>query len=144
MSLKLRKIKGYLEIHGKQCTEELNKKLGTQLSYEFDWGCIPDNIPEWNWSEPDLKRCFYNSYFLPIEQCLEQLFGDPLYKEAINEQVKVVRVVPRDGTFLEAKFADGVLSLSQSLSVTQGQDGGGPYLERSVKIISHTIESQLS
>ena len=78
MSLKLRKIKGYLEIHGKQCTEELNKKLGTQLSYEFDWGCIPDNIPEWNWSEPDLKRCFYNSYFLPIEQCLEQLFGDPL------------------------------------------------------------------
>ena len=141
MSLKRRKIQKVLEAHSGVCAENLNTKLGTTFVYDIDWACMPEDIADWNWEHDALQVLFYNAYYRPVEDGLQQLFADDMYKEAILEQVKGVKIVPGRKMIADFDFEDGFVLIKHTMCVNHGGSEGGKDF---VPGFVDTIENKLS
>ena len=142
MSLKQRKILSVLKSHSEECEQNLNEKLGTSFSYDIDWSVVPDDAAGWNWENDDLKVLFYNSFYLPFERGLSELFSDEFYKEEIMKQVKTIRLAPGRSMLADYEFSDGVMTSKHTMSVNQGGDGGS-MMSSFVKNLKDTVENSL-
>jgi hypothetical protein len=144
MSLSHRKIKKGLAAHSQSCVATLNDKLGTSFSYEFDWSCLPESMAGWNWEQEDLNQLLYNSYYLPIEVGLRDLFADDEDdKKAILEQIKGFSVTP-GGSIASFEFADETLTIKHTLGVNQSKGERSMFFKDVLKALKNTIENSLS
>lgn len=115
MSLKTRKIATYLKPHAEQCLAELNQKLETNFALDIDWSIVTEADANSGWTEEEIKRSFYTTFFRPVERALESVWDDEVYREAIQEQVQTIKISPRTGMFLEIVCADATLHLNKIL-----------------------------
>ena len=143
MGLKARVIRTKLEAHAKTCADALNRKLGTQFAYEFDWACLPDNVDGWGWDDRDYETCLQTSYFKPVEDTFEKLFKEPAYREAITAQLKRIKVAPGRQTAVDFAVEGDALVVKNTLGPNQ-LNGPQMYLSAAGSSLERVIDAQLS
>ena len=132
-----------IEEYHDQLVSDFNGKLGTQFSFEVDWGVIPEDVDGWNWEDDNLKKCYYNSYFLPLETKLGELFEDSMYKDEINKQVQTISFVPGREMVADFDFENGTFFVKHKMCVNQ-LNPEGMFLDAALRGIGDTIDSKLS
>lgn len=142
MGLKARKIQTDLEVFASQCETNLNKLLGTQFTFEYNWNCLPKDIDGWNWETEDLNTCFYNSYFKPVETAFSEMFKDKMYKDAILKQIKTIQIEPGRSTAADYDYAAPKLIIKNTLCANQ-KSSIADFLKGSIRQIEETINSKL-
>ena len=144
MGLKARKIKTMIEEYADQCLNDLNSKLGTTFQLNIDWNCLPENIDGWNWQDDELKTCFYNSYFYPVETAFQEMFKDKMYKEAISEQVKTLKI--QGGEYsIGCDVIDGAFVYKHIMSVNQRELRLNEHFNRTaINKVTSAIDTKLN
>lgn len=145
MSLRTRKIASYLKPLASDCATKLNSKFESEFDVQIDWSIVTERDADSGWTEEEIKRSFYTTYFRPLEQALDSVWGDELYREAITEQISTIKLCPDGGRgmFLDISYEDGALLLTKDLH--SGRDPENEYMGTLAKQgILDTIEKSLS
>lgn len=145
MGLRTRKIRKVLAEQAETCQSELNGKLGTNFQFEIDWQVVPDDVDGWNWDDEDLKPCFVTNFFAPLDSAFVEMFQDEMYKEAINEQIQRIKMVPGPEGYMKWSVDGSTLLCEHTLSVNHKTvDSATRYIADNVNVITKAIESDLS
>ena len=143
MSLKTRMIQTMLDAHAKTLVPALNQKLSASFEYVINWACLPEDIAGWGWNDDDLKTCLHTSYFKPVEDALQELFAQPMYRDAITTQLKRIKVEPGRETISDWDIEGDALVVKNTLCANQ-LNGPDMYLTAARNSIKQVIESKLS
>ena len=144
MGLKARKIKTMMEEHATNCADQLNKKLNTSFKFEFDWTALPENVDGWNWDDDALMGCFYNSFFYPLENTFTKLFADKMYRDAITQQIKTIKI-ESGRSMVDYDIEGACLHVKHTLSPNQRElKNNGSFNKSAESGLTEVIDSKLS
>ena len=120
MGLKARVTRDMLKEYSTQCIAELNEKIKADITWEFNWSTVPDDVSDWGWSDDLLKTCFYNSYFIPLKDTFLGLIEEnKVYEEEIAKQIKKIIVEPGRKNSVDYDFSDGVFFIKHTMNINQ-------------------------
>lgn len=143
MGLKLKKMRSVVQEQHEVFASDLNNKLGTSFQFNYNPEIVPEGADEWGRSDDEIVQSFKNTFFIPLEKKLSELFEDPMYKDEISKQIKTISFMPKDAGYLETSFSDGNLTLTINVAVRQIKFDD-EWSQTAMDTIGKTIDSQLS